>query len=93
MREIEVQTSLLEIHNQFFEEKVAGLKAEFQSLMDDFKGTPQSYGEDIAVLKKTVLQGCSSSSKAPPKVRVPEPKGFNGNRNVKEFENFLWDME
>ncbi|RVW22384.1 hypothetical protein CK203_096042 [Vitis vinifera] len=52
-----------------------------------------SYGEDIAVLKKTVLQGCSSGLETPPKVRVLEPKGFNGNRNEKELENFLWDME
>ncbi|RVW31327.1 hypothetical protein CK203_103435 [Vitis vinifera] len=27
------------------------------------------------------------------KVQVPEPKGFNDNRNAKELENFLWDME
>ncbi|KAL6350071.1 hypothetical protein AAG906_004006 [Vitis piasezkii] len=39
-----------------------------------------SYGEDIAVLKKTVLQGCSSGLEAPPKARVLELKGFNGNR-------------
>ena len=49
--------------------------------------------EDVAVLKKTVLQGSSSGPKAPSKVRVPEPKGFNGNKNGKELENFLWDME
>ena len=61
--------------------------------MYDFKGALQSYGEDIAVLKKTVLQGCSSGLETPPKVRVLEPKGFNGNRNEKELENFLWDME
>ena len=28
-----------------------------------------------------------------PKVRVPELKNFNWNRDVKELENFLWDME
>ncbi|RVW86183.1 hypothetical protein CK203_046110 [Vitis vinifera] len=56
-------------------------------------GEIQSYGEDIAVLKKAVLQGCSSSPEAPPKVQVLKPKGFNGNMNTKELENFLWDME
>ena len=45
------------------------------------------------MLKKAVLQGSSSGPKAPSKVQVPKPKGFNGNRNVKELENFLWDME
>ena len=53
----------------------------------------QSYGEGIAVFKKVVLQGCSLGLKAPPKVRVPKPKGFNGNKSVKELENLLWDME
>ncbi|RVW60334.1 Transposon Tf2-2 polyprotein [Vitis vinifera] len=33
------------------------------------------------------------SPEAPSKVRVPKPKGFNGNRNAKELENFLWDIE
>ncbi|RVW29804.1 hypothetical protein CK203_087390 [Vitis vinifera] len=91
--EIQVQRSLLEIYGKFFEDKFVGLKVEIQSLIDDFKGFLQSYGEEIAVLKKVVLQGCSSGPKAPPKVRVLEPKGSNGNRNAKELENFLWDME
>ncbi|KAL5865808.1 hypothetical protein ACOSQ3_003322 [Xanthoceras sorbifolium] len=26
-------------------------------------------------------------------IKVPEPKHFNGNRNAKELENFLWDIE
>ena len=44
MGEIQVQRSLLETHDNFFEEKLAGLKSEMQSLMEDFKGTLQSYG-------------------------------------------------
>ncbi|OIT19042.1 hypothetical protein A4A49_64247 [Nicotiana attenuata] len=27
------------------------------------------------------------------KVRIPEPKEFNGARSAKKLENFLWDME
>ena len=27
------------------------------------------------------------------KMKVPEPKAFNGARNAKELGNFLWDME
>ena len=61
--------------------------------MDDFKGALQSYEEDIAVLKTVVLQECSLDPEAPPKVQVPKPQGFNGNRNAKKLENFLWDME
>ncbi|XP_019078499.1 uncharacterized protein LOC109123393 [Vitis vinifera] len=50
--EIQVQRSLLEIYEKFFEDKFVGLKVEIQSLIDDFKGFLQSYGEEIAVLKK-----------------------------------------
>ena len=49
--------------------------------------------EDVAILKKATLQGASPALNVPPKVRVPEAKGFNGNPNAKELENFLWDME
>ena len=40
-----------------------------------------------------MLQGSLSGLEAPFKVRILEPKGFNGNRNAKELENFFWDME
>ncbi|RVW14190.1 hypothetical protein CK203_102219 [Vitis vinifera] len=91
--EVQVRRSMLESHDNFFEEKLAEFKAEMQSRIDDFKETLQSYGEDIAILKKAVLQGSASGPEAPSKVRVPKPKGFNGNRNAKELENFLWDIE
>ena len=38
MREIQVQRSLLETHDKFFEEKFVGLKIEMQPLMNDVKG-------------------------------------------------------
>lgn len=82
----------MESHDQFFEEKVVRLKTNVQSLMDDFIGTLQSFGEDIVVLKKVVLQGSSLGFKAPSKIQVVEPKDFNGNWNAKELENYLWDM-
>ena len=39
------------------------------------------------------MQGASLATDAPPKVKVPKPKGFCGNQNAKELENFLWDMK
>ncbi|RVX00197.1 hypothetical protein CK203_026713 [Vitis vinifera] len=73
MGEVQMQRSLLESHDNFFEEKLVEFKTEMQSRIEDFKETLQSYGEDIVILKK--------------------PKGFSGNRNAKELENFLWDIE
>lgn len=92
MGEIQVQRSFLETQDKFFEEKFVGL-IEIQSLIDDFKGTLKSCGEDIVFLKKTILQECSLGSEALPKVWVLKPKGFNSNKNTKQLENFLWEME
>ena len=47
----------------------------------------------MVVLKKAVLRTSPRTIDASPKVRVPEPKGFDGARSAKELENFLWDME
>jgi hypothetical protein len=44
------------------------------------------------VIKKAIT-GTSSSGEGQRKVWVPEPTPFTGTRNVKELENFLWDME
>ena len=46
---------------------------------------------DIRLLK-TVLQNPSRGD-ATVKMKVPDPKPFNGMRNAKDLENFLWDME
>ena len=66
--EVQAQRSMLESHDNFFEEKLAEFKTEMQSRIDDFKETLQSYGEDIDILKKAVLQGSASSPEAPSKV-------------------------
>ena len=61
--------------------------------MPNYHNIVQSLGVEIPILKKAMAQCPSTVSNAPPKVRVPEPKGFGGVRNAKELENFLWDME
>ena len=67
MGEIQVQRSLLETHDNFFEEKLVGFKVEMQSLMDDFKGTLQSYGEDVAVLRRLCCKGPHQALKPLPR--------------------------
>ena len=68
-------------------------KVVVQSGMEELRRMMESLRADVAVLTKVVLQGYPSNADAGPKVRVLEPKGFSGNRNAKELENFLWDME
>ena len=46
----------------------------------------------IALLKRA-MSGLPREGEVATKVKVPEPKPFNGARNAKDLENFLWDME
>ena len=91
--DIDVQRHLLEQNDEFSGEQMRNLKAQIQTWREDMESKMQSLAEDVAVLKKAIMQGASPTTDAPPKVTVPEPKGFSGNRNAKELENFLWDME
>ena len=58
---------MLETYDKFIEDKVASLKAYVKALMDDFKTTLQSFEEDIAILKKTVMQWTPFNFEALPK--------------------------
>ena len=48
--------------------------------------------EEVVVLRKA-MNGDNSSSHGVERVRLPEPKGFDGARESKTLENFIWDME
>ena len=61
--------------------------------MVDFQNTLKSLGEEVTILKKAVSQCPFTGSDAPPKVQALKPKGFSGVKNVKELENFLWDIQ
>ena len=50
-------------------------------------------GAGISILKKVMAQCPSTMSGGPPKVCVPKLKRFEGARNSKELEKFLWDMK
>ncbi|TXG47935.1 hypothetical protein EZV62_027229 [Acer yangbiense] len=49
--------------------------------------------DEIAVLRRALNNPNTSEECPMSKIKVPEPKQFNGSRNAKELENFLWDME
>ena len=49
--------------------------------------------QDISLLKKATVGQDSGDGCEKSKLKVPEPKKFDGSRNAKELENFLWDME
>ena len=47
---------------------------------------------EISLLKRA-MRGLPREGEVATKVKVPEPKPFNGTRSAKDLENFLWDME
>ena len=93
MNELRVQKDLAEKHAEHVEAHVVSLKAELLTMREAQNLTLQTLQEDVAVLKKAVLWTSPRTTDAAPKVRVPEPKGFDGTKSAKELENFLWDME
>ncbi|CAH9116738.1 unnamed protein product [Cuscuta epithymum] len=49
---------------------------------------------ELVILKRALAAGLVPSAEVgSSKIKVPEPKTFGGDRNAKELENFLWDME
>lgn len=51
-----------------------------------------SLREEISILRKA-CSGESSSNGGGERVKLPEPKNFDGTRDAKTLENFIWDME
>ncbi|KAK3225358.1 hypothetical protein Dsin_005220 [Dipteronia sinensis] len=49
--------------------------------------------DKIVVLRRALNNPITSEEGSLSKIKVTEPKEFNGKWNAKEFENFLWDME
>ncbi|KAK0602998.1 hypothetical protein LWI29_000294 [Acer saccharum] len=46
------------------------------------------------MLRRALNNNPSNSGEGPVlRIKVPEPKKFEGKRDAKELENFLWDME
>ncbi|TXG51266.1 hypothetical protein EZV62_023790 [Acer yangbiense] len=62
-------------------------------LIDGMAAKVKLLEDEIAVLRSALNNPNTSEEGPMSKIKVPEPKQFNGSRNVKELENFLWDME
>ena len=69
--------------------KMASLAEAIQAIAEGAKSDVKDVEDEIAIIKRAMNNEGPSSSK----VKVPEPKSFQGVRNAKELENFLWDME
>ncbi|VFQ95758.1 unnamed protein product [Cuscuta campestris] len=78
-------------------EELVGVNKRLHSLgkaMEACQAENNSLKTELLILKQAVSATARTNMDvAPSKIKVPEPKHFDGARNAKELENFLWDME
>ncbi|KAL5775964.1 hypothetical protein ACOSP7_013524 [Xanthoceras sorbifolium] len=72
-----------EIFQARLESTVMGKLAEFETLLEDIR-------DDWALCKRAVSGGAFQGA---PKKEIPKPKEFDGKRDAKEVDNFIWHME
>ncbi|GFY91651.1 hypothetical protein Acr_08g0000470 [Actinidia rufa] len=97
----------LEGGNEEFHREMQGIlnslaeswKAQMDALKDSLQAEIAAIKEEIkevkgdwSLCKMAVTQGTISSSHSP-KVDIPRPKSYNGSRNARELDNFLWDLD
>ena len=67
-----------------------------QALRDDIEGMKARFTameEDVALVKRASANVGAVEGTSVGKVEFPKPNRFNGSRDAKEVENFLWQME
>ena len=72
--------------------RVEELAAAMDTQNQAARETQRELETEIALLKRA-MSGLPREGEVATKVKVLEPKPFNGARNAKYLENFLWDMK
>ena len=79
-----------------FQGKVMSMFASVESRMEALtarvEARDQEIRQELAIYKTAVSARVMATHEAP-RVEVPKPHTFNGKRDVKELDNFLWHME
>lgn len=94
-----IEANVLDLKNEaeerskLEEKRWETVMADMCSFADAFKERMQIVDDEIALVKRALNSGSSSSGEHSQKIKVPDPKPFAGARDSKELENFLWDME
>lgn len=68
------------------------LKAQMADIIASITKDIDDLKAKIVVLERAVANGGPTHKEAA-RIRVPEPKPYNGARDAKELENFLWQVE
>ncbi|KAI3462632.1 hypothetical protein Pfo_019295 [Paulownia fortunei] len=75
------------------DDRLTRLEAKVMDALQAMQISIEILREDLAVCKKTATTVGASTSVVSPRVDYPKPNGFDGRRDAKEVENFLWHME
>ncbi|KAL5775969.1 hypothetical protein ACOSP7_013526 [Xanthoceras sorbifolium] len=76
------------------EVRINNVRLEQTGVVDAMTEKMRAMSDEIAILRRVVNNpGGTDEGHVSSKIKVPEPKHFNGSRNAKELENFLWDIE
>lgn len=73
-------------------ESVQRLETMLNEFSEEMRARLSLLEADMTLVKRTVAE-IPGETVSNGKMKVPEPKAFNGARSAKELENFLWDME
>ena len=87
-----------EIIDSNLKQEVNSLSSEMASMKEflqrDFHELTLKFEEmcgDLALCKRAMAGGPATTEGK--RIEVPKPKAFNGSRNAREIDNFLWSME
>lgn len=92
--ELQSFCTMIENHVKDTGEQTDSVLADVKAFADDHKAKLSKLDAEIGILKMVIHSfGSASGTDAFAfKKKFPEPKPFFGGKNVKELENFLWDV-
>ena len=81
-------------HEEFmtFQDKVLSVLASLESRVEVLTKHEEELRQEVVIYKTTLSAQVMVIHKAP-RVEVPKPHTFSGQRDAKELDNFLWHME
>ena len=81
-------------HEEFmtFQDRVLSMLASLESKVEVLTKHEEQLRHEVAIYKTTLSARVMATHEAP-RVEVPKPHTFGGQRVAKELDNFLWHME
>ncbi|KAJ4973268.1 hypothetical protein NE237_006442 [Protea cynaroides] len=89
---VETLESAMKIALDGVKENFTGVVDSLREDIDNLRVVNEDLKAKITVLERAVANG-GPSQREISKLRIPEPKPFNGTRDAKVLENFIWQME